>query len=379
MATNQQLMTIENKAEFAAILKKWLEGYVQKGELSDREWLERELAEIIPAEARQKAAAIADMAESINAARESLARARKRGMNRQEWLLRELREAAGDFGDEQLGKFISDFGSGIGATLPKELFSSLPNCDGTLICPEKGVVWNPHTIREAAFIGGGRLERVALVSLAALEGELAGDTSPRGEGSPLSGKVADVLLGDHAVGAVMAVAGALEDSVSRKNLVLNLFDRERPGHHADANALLGTASVVGIAHRIVRTTNINYRVGSEKISAEEAVNEYIDIAAETASGIVREFCREGGARLGELGGALVGSLVSRLAGPGAVEFCKNVGRGVGEYLGDKVGAFVEEGIKKVASKAKEVFTRTVEWANEKAIAFKDAIFDFFSW
>lgn len=374
MNTVSPIITIENQKELFSLLPQWFESYLQKGGMSDHEWLVKKLSETIPETAQETASAITGMVESIKAAKESLAKARSRGMSREEWFSRELGKVGQSLGENTLG----DLAFGLENTFLQELPSTFFDAAQKSTTTELDTKWTEYSIKEKFFDAEKTFELLAMHGLSAVESWKEGEWNNfPGISEEKQKQIADIVLNEDSSSAITLVTGALVDAAGKKIISIFHDDNEGSvlcgpyGHWMDLGTMTATAG------RVVGTMKIAHSLASGDTTIEDAANAYIDMAVGTASGVITETCKKYGGMAGEAAGRYIG----KIFGPAGVEICGKVGKRIGEFIGEKAGTVIQTGVEKLGTAAKKAVSyigdkvsSAANWAKEKAADFINWLF-----
>jgi hypothetical protein len=361
MNTISPIITIENQQEFFSLLPQWFESYLQKGEMSDQEWLAKELSKTIPETAQETASAIAGMAESIKTAKASLVKARSRGMSREEWFSRELGKA-----DQYLGEnTLWDLALGLENTFLQELPSVFSDAAQKSTTTEPDTKWTEYSIKEKIFDAEKTFELLAMYGLSVVESWKEGEwKNLPGISEEKQKQIANLVLNKDSSSAITVVAGALTDAAEKK--ILSIFHDEEKVIYGPYGRWMDLSTMTATAGRVVETMKIAHDLASGATTLEDAANDYIDMAVGTGAAIIKETCKKYGGIAGEATGKFVGHYVGKIFGPAGAEICGKVGKRIGEFLGEKIGAVITTGVEKIGRCAKKIASCAADTA--KSIA-----------
>jgi len=360
------IMTINNEDAFRETLKSWLKSYLQKGDIPDRAWFENALS---MGGLRAGSGSLVSIIISLDEAMLRLKKAKALGMGRSEWFYREISNITDGLALDQVGPLVVGLANSLETALPPELSSVSSGQRPTVRPSSDEREWGQHAIREAAFEAARNIDRLTIFGLTMLgEGKEPYKERRQQEYVLTERQAEEILLSEHRLGLVMAVAGALQESVQNKHVVFSFPVTPELQEFDPIPALIGSS-----AHRTVRMTRIFSEVGRKVKTLEEAVDECIDVAAETTIGVTKEFFRTAGREIGKAGGKAVGTFLARFCGPSAIIVCQEIGGQVGEFFGEKIVHPVVEGIKMVAEGVK----RVVQSGFQKARDCVSEIYDSF--
>lgn len=361
-----EIMIINNEDVFRKILKWWLKSYLQKGDIPDHVWFENALSR---EGLRVKSESLTSSIVSLDEAMLRLKKAKSRGMGRSEWFYREIASITDGFALDQVGPLVVGLAKSLETALPPELRTLSPGQMSTVRPSTHEREWEQHAIREAVFESAKNIERLTVFGLTRLDEGMESDKERRQQEFVLTERQAEeILLSEHRLGLVMAVAGALQEAVQGKHIVFS-FPATPELQDFDPIPILISSS----AHRTVRMARIFSDVGRKIKTLEEAVDECIDVAAEAAVGVTKEFFRTAGRELGKAGGRAVGEVFARFCGPQAISVCQNLGARLGEFLGEKVAYPIAEGIKMVAEGARSIVQSGLQKAKDAISSVRDCV------
>jgi len=382
---------------FQNLIRQWLKDYSAKPESeSDGAWLAKrlkgDLTELSEAEALGFASAAVAALRTYNEKRESLRLSEKRGMSRESWLARELKNSAPNMGVTEYGEYLSGLDKAIDQAnegLARVVFTQSgeinqkPDLFGYLAeaelagtsnleeakqrkVQEKGEIppqpWNEHTTmalasklaKKAAFAGlqGSAIGAgITVIEKYLEDGEAAGEV------------VAENLLKAGArSAAACAATGALKVFVEKSNsgIIPRPPDFPKiPGNPVDLGMITSLA---------LDAAATAYEVATGDKTVEEGLLEMERSVTSAVAGAVEAIGAkvvEAGAKAGAVVGAKVGAVIGTVFGPAGSAVGAYIGGSLGSLAGSRLAQTVCSGFREISKSAVSAAQKTLDYAKAK--------------
>jgi hypothetical protein len=318
-----------------------------------------------------------DYVNSISDERTSLNLAKKRGMNRKEWLYRQFNEI-----DKDKFKDDNEFGS-VASSIQQSIFSAYQDTinarlqakgkPGNITLSPDGqpsVGWNESTIKHVFFNTATVLHDLTVFGLSDVEADQL-DYKGQSKDNKISDYLAPIILSDDSTEVEKALAISLKIAADKGYIeipnIIAKFISEDSELDASFKRLPMIKETLGeipiyssIATEAVDLLKIAKKVGDGEMDVEEAIDAIVDSATSAAVGVAKVMFRKGGQVLGSNAGAFVGSFISTVFGPAAIPVCAKIGSVVGGFVGENFAEPVVRGIKYIGGKAKKAVNFVVE-------------------
>lgn len=375
MAEMSSGFAIRDARELDGILGRWLERFGENIGKDASGWLADEFAHALPSlgndAARKIVADLGDYVQAIAESQASLAKARERGMSREEWFFRQLQDSTETMDEQSLGEMTHTLARNAAEAFLTSHAALTGNAgpiapDALKSDGKSARVWNDASIKGNVIVQQKLYQALHVLGLARNADR---DFVPDAISAIPHAEAVTAAIEKGDVAFVTSLACAFREAMDKKVIDVEVVAGAGKAAMSVLEEGLENPACASMSTIVTETLNVAQQIGAGDIDPEDGVDRLVDTAVATAEAVTREAFRKGGERLGQTVGAFITSWCPAIQ-PAATLICGKIGA----FLGEKVADPVCKGIKKLGEYAKNA----VGWVADKVSKACDAACNFVS-